>query len=76
MKKIFMIFFAAVLTVSFAACNDVKKADSEKPDETEVVAEVSAPEASVPVEPTPAQVKDYEKALKIITDVNSGGTKK
>jgi hypothetical protein len=25
---------------------------------------------------TPAQIKAYEKALKIITDVNSGGTKK
>jgi hypothetical protein len=25
---------------------------------------------------TPAQVKSYEKALKIITDVNSGGTRK
>ncbi|MDR0682734.1 MAG: hypothetical protein LBG15_12950 [Dysgonamonadaceae bacterium] len=25
---------------------------------------------------TPAQIKDYEKALKIITDVNSGGTKR
>jgi uncharacterized lipoprotein YehR (DUF1307 family) len=127
MKKIFMILFAAVLTVSFAACNGAKKADSEKSGETEVVTEVSAPEAPVLVEPTPAealktfkefakeygeafnnitkdpgkytklagqvqekvadmerlrvdltpaQVKDYEKALKIITDVNSGGTKK
>ncbi|MDR2682422.1 MAG: hypothetical protein LBB64_00955 [Dysgonamonadaceae bacterium] len=28
------------------------------------------------VDLTPAQVKDYEKALKIITDVNSGGTKR
>ncbi|MDR0412992.1 MAG: hypothetical protein LBH61_04230 [Dysgonamonadaceae bacterium] len=25
---------------------------------------------------TPAQIKNYEKALKIITDVNSGGSKK
>ncbi|MDR0541325.1 MAG: hypothetical protein LBH19_03840 [Dysgonamonadaceae bacterium] len=30
----------------------------------------------VKVDLTPAQVKSYEKALKIITDVNSAGTKK
>ena len=28
------------------------------------------------VDLTPAQLKDYEKALKIILDVGSGGTKK
>ena len=28
------------------------------------------------VDLTPKQIKDYEKALKIITDVNSGGSKK
>jgi hypothetical protein len=30
----------------------------------------------VKVDLTPKQVKDYEKALKIIADVNSGGSKK
>jgi hypothetical protein len=30
----------------------------------------------IKVDLTPAQVKNYEKALKIIADVNSGGTKK
>jgi hypothetical protein len=127
MKKISMILFAAVLMVSFAACNGAKKTDPAEPVETEFVTEVSTPEMPVPVELTPAealkafqefakeygeafnnitkdpgkymalagqvqekvadterlradftpaQVKDYEKALKIITDVNSGGSKK
>ncbi|MDR1527652.1 MAG: hypothetical protein LBS46_08310 [Dysgonamonadaceae bacterium] len=30
----------------------------------------------IKIDLTPAQVKVYEKALKIITDVNSGGTRK
>jgi hypothetical protein len=129
MRKIAMTLFAAVLMVSFAACDGAKKTDdTAQAVETEVVEEQApAPEAVVPVEPTPAealkafqnfakeygeafnnmtkdpqkymklagqmqqqvadmerikvdlspkQVKDYEKALKIIKDVSSGGSKK
>jgi hypothetical protein len=127
MKKISMILFAAVLMVSFAACNGAKKTEPTETIETEKVTEVPAIETPDPVELapgealkafqefakeygeafnnitkdpgkyttlagqvqkkvvdmerlkgdfTPAQLKDYEKALKIITDVNSGGSKK
>ncbi len=127
MKKIFMILFAVVLMVSFAACNGGKKAEeAAETIETEVVEEVATPEAPAYVEPTPAealkafqefakeygeaynnitkdpqkytklasqvqgkvadmerlkidltpaQLKEYERALKIITDVNTGGKK-
>jgi septal ring factor EnvC (AmiA/AmiB activator) len=128
MKHIPMFLFAAVLMVSFAACQGGKKAEEavETPAveavEVAVVEEVPAAPALSPAETlkafqafakeygeafnnltkdpqkfqklaseitqkvtemelvkaelTPAQLKAYEKALKIITDVNSGGTKK
>lgn len=126
MKKVSMFLFAALLTLSFVACQGNKKAEPVAEPAAEVVAEPAEVEAPAPtiapadalkafqafakeygeafnnltkdpqkfqklaseVAPkitemetlkpdlTPAQVKAYEKALKIITDVNSGGTKK
>jgi uncharacterized lipoprotein YehR (DUF1307 family) len=129
MKNLMMILFAAVMTISLAACgNSAKKAEEKKEPVKEevVVAPVPAPEVAVPKELTPAEslkafqayakeyaeaynniakdpkkfgelskqmqqkvadmerlkidltpklLKDYEKALALITNVNSGGKK-
>ena len=78
MKQISLILFAAVLMVSFAACNDAKKANETPTESAPVVEDVVAPQEEVtpPVTKTPEEsLKDFEAYVKEYAEAYNNKTK-